>query len=99
MADTDLVVDIAVGNGDIGEHEVRVCKAFDHFAYDQRADVFIGQDGFETGFVDRGAECPFPQALEVDLIWRSTPLCGTSRFGVVRHDHEADWAWHRDPSK
>jgi hypothetical protein len=94
MADAHLVVDIAVGNGDVGQDEVRDRETFDHFVNDEVAYILVCPDGLVAGFVDSRTESGFPEPVEVYFIGGSGTGWGAGRLGTVRHDHKAERAWH-----
>ncbi len=98
MTDAHFVVDIAVGDGNVGEREIGDRKALDHLVDDKCADIFIGTDGLVAGILDGGTKRCFPETIEVDLVGRSTSRWSTRGFGTVRHNHEAD-GWHDDLGK
>ena len=94
VPNSHLVVDIAVGNGDVGQDEVGNGEAFDHFGDDQRAHILVRAHRFVASLVDGWTERGFPKAVEVDFVWSCGALSGAGRFGAVGHDHEADGTWH-----
>src|ERR1700733_5246532 len=99
MADAHLVVDIAVGNGDVGQDEVRDRESFDHFVNDEGAYILVCPDRLVAGFVYSRTESGFPEAVKVYFVGGSGTDWGAGGLGAVRHDHKAERAWHNESSR
>ena len=92
----DLVVDVAVGDRQVRDHQIGEVEALDHVPDDHRAEVLIGPDGLVAQLLDRRQQRLFPQAVEID-----PGRCGRLGAGLLDaegHDHEADRLRHRGPS-
>src|SRR6202142_4776920 len=94
MADTHFVVDVSVGNRDIGQHEIGNREAFDHLRDDEGSDIFIRSNWIVARLVDRGTESAVPKAIKVDFVGSFGARRDAGCLDAVRHDHEANRTWH-----
>src|SRR5262245_29056880 len=90
------LVDIAVRNRHVSQHEIGKVKPFQHLADDQGAGFLIGADRFIAERLDGRNVTAIPKCVKIDF-GRSASSFGLGRLAAIGHDHET----HRhvgDPS-
>ena len=94
VADADLVIDVAVRDRHVGEHEIGEIEPLDHLGDDERAGVLIRAHRLVAERLNGRSERAVPERVEVDLARCVAARLDLSRLAPVRHDHEADWLRH-----
>jgi hypothetical protein len=91
VPDADLVVDVAVRDGEVGHDEVGEVEPLEHLLDDERPDVLVRADRLVAQLPDHRLERLGPQRVEVD---RGDAVVGWGHHGLAaeRHDHEAERA-------